>query len=60
MTNSSRIRYAKDPLSALTHFVGLLLAVAGLITLCLLSRHDVAKLAVMSTCLLYTSDAADE
>lgn len=31
MTTSSRIRYAKDPLSALAHFVGLLLAIAGLI-----------------------------
>ena len=49
MASNARIRYAKDPLSALTHFVGLLLAVAGLISLCLLSKHDAAKLAVMST-----------
>jgi len=49
MTRRDRIRYGKDPLSALTHFVGLLLSVAGLFLLCVLSRHDGAKLAVMTT-----------
>ena len=49
MTHTGRIRYAKDPLSALTHFIGLLLSIAGLVALCVLSRHDGPKLAVMTT-----------
>ena len=49
MTNRLSARYGKDPLSALTHFVGLLLSIAGLVALCVLSHHDGPKLAVMTT-----------
>lgn len=49
MTDRQGIRYGKDPLSALTHFVGLLLSIAGLVALCFLSRNDGPKLAVMTT-----------
>ncbi len=49
MTDRQSVRYGKDPLSALTHFVGLLLSIAGLVALCVLSQHDGPKLAVMTT-----------
>ena len=49
MSARDHIRYAKDPVSALTHFIGLIFAIAGLISLCLLSKHDPTKLAVMCT-----------
>jgi len=49
MNAAQGVRFGKDPLSALTHFLGLLLAVAGLIALCLLAKDDGPKLAVMTT-----------
>jgi len=49
MSARDHIRYAKDPVSALTHFIGLIFAIAGLISLCLLSKDDPTKLAVMCT-----------
>ena len=49
MTDRQGVRYGKDPLSALTHFFGLLLSIAGLVALCFLSHDDGPKLAVMTT-----------
>ena len=48
MTQRGGALYGKDPVSALTHFVGLLLSIAGLIALCALSQNDGPKLAVMT------------
>ena len=43
-----RVHFGKDPASALTHFVGLLFAIAGLVALSALSVGDGPKLAVMT------------
>ena len=43
-----RIRLFKDPISALTHFIGFLAAVAGLVVLTSLSAHDSVKVIGMA------------
>ncbi|MCO4747640.1 MAG: hemolysin III family protein [Proteobacteria bacterium] len=45
---SVRVRFNKDPMSALTHFVGLLFAVGGLVYLLLASLGDSTKLVSMA------------
>ena len=48
MSRRSSIRLGKEPLNALTHFVGFLAAIVGLVTFVLLSKNDGPKVAGMA------------